>query len=75
MQNRKVRLIALALVFVAVLATGALLGHDSAAAMPCCSTCESGYNYCISQCGSDPNCYYNCDLQWDWCFNRCSFSC
>lgn len=75
MQNWKLRLVAFGLVVVAVLAAGALLGHDSAVAAPCCSSCEAGYNYCVSQCGSDPNCWYNCDLQWDRCFRYCSFSC
>ncbi len=75
MNNRKVRLLALGLVMVAAVTAGVLFSGNTAEAAPCCSSCEAGYWYCVSQCGGNPTCEWNCDLQWDRCFRYCSFSC
>jgi hypothetical protein len=75
MQNWRVRLVAFGLVVVAVLAAGALLGHDSAVAAPCCSSCEAGYYSCLAGCGYTSACFDYCDAKWDRCFRYCSFSC
>ncbi len=74
MKNRKNRWLALALVAVAVV-SGALLTTGTAAAAPCCSSCEAGYYYCLASCNYTPACFDACDTQWDRCFRWCSFSC
>jgi hypothetical protein len=75
MKNWRSRLIALALVTVAVLAAGALMGHDEALAAPCCSWCDNGYDTCINGCGGDPTCEDGCWTRWRNCFRYCISSC
>lgn len=75
MRNWKTRLIALTLVAVAVLAGGALLGHDEALAAPCCSWCDDGYDSCINGCLGNPSCEVGCWTRWRSCFNNCNSLC
>lgn len=72
MTNWKKRLLAVSLVLAAAAATWT---GSTAQAAPCCSSCEAQLAYCLSQCGNDPNCAWNCDLATDRCFRWCSFSC
>ncbi len=73
MKNRKTRWLALGMVVMALLAVG--LSSTDAVAAPCCSSCESGYSYCLASCGYTPACFDYCDAKWDRCFRYCSFGC
>lgn len=53
----------------------ATVGSEETSAIPCCSSCEGGYDGCIAGCGGDAACESSCDSQWSRCFNNCSFSC
>ena len=75
MKNWRTRLVAVALVALAVLASGALLGSDTAVAAPCCSSCDAGYDNCVANCGQDPACWDACDAYWFRCYRWCIFSC
>ena len=75
MNHWKTRLIAVALVAVALLASGALLGHDEALAAPCCSWCDNGLTNCEDGCGGDPACLDACWARWANCFSHCISSC
>ena len=69
----KVALVGLALGAAAGVAS-ATVGSEETTARPCCSSCESGYNSCVSKCTTS-DCLDACDAKWDSCFTTCSLGC
>ncbi|MCP3144127.1 hypothetical protein [Pyxidicoccus xibeiensis] len=52
----------------------ATVGGEEATAMPCCSSCDSAYEYCYANC-TTPSCYDTCETRYIRCSGYCSWSC
>ncbi len=72
--RRRLRRVAVALVLLAAASVG-LLSAGSAAAIPCCSSCEYSYSACLVGCGFTPECVDYCDARFARCFNVCNSVC
>lgn len=53
---------------------GATTGAEETTAMPCCSSCEENYTYCIETCTDSTSCA-TCETNYNKCSRYCSFSC